>query len=240
MAGSDTLIINTTKMKLISVEGNVGAGKTSLLESIRDSLSRTDAAAVDVLLEPVEEWTAAIPDARYGASTSMLGALYSDPHNSAQAFQVYALMTRVGQLLDAFSGSDSGKVTLMERSLEANKMVFAKRLRQKGLMNDASWHCYNTSYDVAQRIVRREVPAAEASIVYLRVDPDVCMGRIAKRGRAEEQKLTCEFVADLHTRHEDMIRTLKAAGARVLVVDGNGPPQTPEQVRAIVEFCMGE
>ena len=39
--------------------------------------------------------------------------------------------------------------------------------------------------------------------VYLRVDPDVAMQRIGKRGRAEEQNMSPNYIQSLHQKHED-------------------------------------
>ena len=38
--------------------------------------------------------------------------------------------------------------------------------------------------------------------IYLRADPAICAGRMAKRGRPEEQGVTIDYLNQLHDKHE--------------------------------------
>lgn len=38
--------------------------------------------------------------------------------------------------------------------------------------------------------------------IYLRADPATCAGRMAKRGRPEEQGVTIDYLNQLHDKHE--------------------------------------
>jgi Tfp pilus assembly pilus retraction ATPase PilT len=41
---------------IISIEGNVGAGKSTLIRAIKDKIRREDIKDIMVLEEPIEEW----------------------------------------------------------------------------------------------------------------------------------------------------------------------------------------
>ena len=53
--------------------------------------------------------------------------------------------------------------------------------------------------------------------IYLRADPATCAGRMAKRGRPEEQGVTIDYLNQLHDKHEAWLH--KREFRFVLLVD---------------------
>jgi len=102
--------------RLITIEGNIGVGKSTLMAFLK-SFAWADADISVVFIdEPVEEWL------EYG----LLQNLY-DQNISAEAFQYAALSSVVAHTCKAIMAAPSGtKLFIAERSVASNMQVFAK------------------------------------------------------------------------------------------------------------------
>jgi len=64
-------------------------------------------------------------------------------------------------------------------------------------------------------------------IVYIRSDPGLLQERIQRRGRAEEEGLSLEYLETLHEKHEQwLVRGKHPRPAPVEVIDGNQDIET--------------
>lgn len=69
----------------ISIEGNIGSGKSSILRIIRKHFPE-----LRILEEPLEEWEK-VGD----ANVNLLGLYYENPKRWGFTFQIYAFMSRL-------------------------------------------------------------------------------------------------------------------------------------------------
>ena len=97
------------KPKIIFVEGNIGAGKTTFLKKIEDLKINN----FQIIYEPVDEWI----------KSGMLGKFYSDPDKYAFEFQEYCLKTRYS-LFNKIN--KSSEYVFIERSPFCDRFVFAE------------------------------------------------------------------------------------------------------------------
>lgn len=171
----------------ISLEGNLGAGKSAALAALA-------AAGHRVVPEPVAEWG------------ELLNAFYRDPAQYSLAFSLEVLrgMSRV---LD-----DGGSlVTVVERSPLASRHVFTAMLFHDGKLSPAEWAVYKDFH-----AAMGWVPDA---IVFLDAPTDVCMARVAARGRPCEAGVDVHFLRRIEFQYETM---LKFANVPVVRVAGTG------------------
>jgi Deoxynucleoside kinases len=154
---------------IVSIEGNIGSGKTRLLEGLRQSGHR-------VFDEPFEK-------NRY------LEDFYKNPKEYAFKTQISFLSARKKQYNHAnFSSRD--QVVFVERTVYTDQFVFARMLYDTGMIDERDWQSYLDHFDIS----RTNYPEL---VVYIDVTPETCLERIKKRGREMEKSITLEYLANV-------------------------------------------
>ncbi|XP_063950962.1 thymidine kinase 2, mitochondrial-like [Lytechinus pictus] len=191
------------KNMTICIEGNIGSGKTLLLDNFSSQTGD-----VQVIPEPVDAW-------RNAKGHNMLGLLYKDPSRWSFAFQSYVQLT----MLASHQVPHIHPIKMMERSIFSAKYCFVENLYRSGVMSDAEytvlteWFNWiiSTSYCNIDRIV------------YLRTSPEHCYERIQMRHRKEETGITIDYLTKLHELYEDwlILGNHFPLPASVVVIDAN-------------------
>lgn len=195
---------------IICVEGNIGAGKTSLLKHIEDHV--TFKAPHIIALEPVDDWM----NLRAGNDAkSLFEHYYDDKQRYGFMFQMYALQTRFKHILE-LQKAHPDAIVLCERSHLTDSMIFANMLYEDGVISPIEHTVYKSWYDFAVQLIQPKI----GGIIYLRVDPDVCAQRILKRNRMGEDHIDLKYLKTLHAQHEAWLMN---GTTEVCVVDGNRP-----------------
>ena len=120
--------------KIYALEGNIGAGKTTILKIIGKHFK--DAEIVE---EPVSEW-------QNLGGMNLLDSFYSDPKRWGFSFEFYSMLTKIQALLKA-ANSDK-PIIIIERSILSNKafMDISKELgkldKMEYLMLMNTYHFY--------------------------------------------------------------------------------------------------
>ncbi len=127
-----------TRPIIISIEGNIGAGKTTIIDRLQQKMHNV----TDILFlrEPLDIWES-IKDPITG--DNILQKFYQNPRQFAFSFQVMAYATRVSLIREAIRQNRNCKVIICERSLEADKNIFAQMLHDDGLIDDIQFQIYN-------------------------------------------------------------------------------------------------
>lgn len=174
-------------MAYFAVEGNVGAGKTTFLKVIGESLN------MQVVPEPHEAW-------QNINGENLLDAFYSDGKRWAYTFQTYVFITRIIRL-EEMERANILPFQLTERSVFADRHCFARNSHEMGLMNDLEWNLYKEwfAWFVENRVSK------PAGFIYLRADPSVCHHRLVKRNRFEEKLVSLDYLKLLHAKHESWL-----------------------------------
>ena len=114
--------------KIISIEGNIGSGKSTIITFLSNNLSNylkinhSNHLKIEFLEEPVKEWN----NFTDNDGVNIIENYYKDQKKYAFQFQMMAYISRVTQLKEAISkGFD---VIFIERSILTDKNVFAKML----------------------------------------------------------------------------------------------------------------
>jgi deoxyadenosine/deoxycytidine kinase len=163
---------------VIVVDGEIGAGKTTL---IRELAKRLEARGlrVAVIPEPVDEWERSGILGRFYAS---LGS--GDPEHRgdvAYAFQTYTFVTRVKKMREVLDvRTDEPQVILLERSVLTDRFVFVELLRET--FGEQRMRMYETWWEEWSKIV----PVTPRYVIYLKPDLESCQTRVMTRARQSE------------------------------------------------------
>jgi len=160
---------------MISVEGNIGAGKSFLCRLLKTH-------GMSVALEPVQDWTI--------ASTNILDAFYNDPKKYACMFQTLVLRSRVEQVRNA------APLTLLERSVHSDNL-FGTMQHQLGNMDDVESAAYQYQF---QQAIRDTPPVVK--YIYVDTPVTLCMQRMATRDRKEERNVPQWYLTQLKEAHD--------------------------------------
>ena len=174
---------------LISIEGNIGSGKSTLVEYLK-SLGKY--IFVD---EPVNEWLT-IKD---NTGSNALECFYKNQKENAFCFQVLAYITRLKKLIDTVKNNSSNNIIITERSIETDRNVFAKMLYEDGLISSIEWETYNYWFDTFKEVSKVDL------IIYIKTSPDKCLERINIRNRMEESNIKTEYLEKCNKYHNDWL-----------------------------------
>jgi deoxyadenosine/deoxycytidine kinase len=185
--------------KIISIEGNIGAGKTTILNHIEKILCNTGNKKIRVLREPVDIWSTVKtpdPDSISGSKT-ILQKFYEDPQKYAFPFQMLAFSTRLSEIKQMISKYPDCEIILCERSLEADANIFAKMLYDDGNIDDISYQVYCRMFaDMA-------LPYTVFKIFYLDIPVKTCLDRIKYRNRDGEANIGMEYLEKCKKYHDE-------------------------------------
>jgi deoxyadenosine/deoxycytidine kinase len=197
---------------MILLEGNIGAGKTTVGRALAQFGS------FGFIEEPTSTW-------REGFSSNMLGLFYENPTRWAFTFQICAFVTRAKTWSEVLALTDHSKV-LLERSVFCDRYVFAENCYRTGLMSETEYQLYRSMWDflVTSYCVQPDV------ILYLRTPAEVCLNRIVDRGREEESSIPLDYLLQLEGLHDEWL----IEHPKAVVLNGERW-WTPEEIGAQIQ-----
>ena len=161
-------------MPIITIDGNIGCGKSTILNYIH----KNNKIAID--LEPVEKWEL------------HLKKLYATSKVNSYNFQIKVWLDR------CWVQEKSDNILIyMERSPNFIKNVFVENAKIEKSITDEE---YNTLHSLYKKTDDLWEPK---SYIYLRSDPNKCYERCIKRGRESEKNITLEYITQIHKLHEE-------------------------------------
>ena len=173
----------------IAIEGVIGVGKTTLAQLLKTAFN------TELLLEAFEE-------------NPFLSDFYADRQAYAFQTQIFFLLSRYRQQsnIDAEHLADNNLIADYTFQKDA---LFARLNLQGDEL--ATYHQVHSA--LAERIHPPDL------IVYLRVDTDVAMQRIAQRDRPYERNMAYSYINDLNKAYEAFMKN--EVDQNVLVIDSN-------------------
>ena len=182
-----------TKPVLISIEGNIGAGKSTILENLEKHLDPSLAGKILFLKEPLDIWEQFHDE----DGKNILQKFYANQHRYAFTFQVMAFITRLSLLKKAIKENPEVDIIIIERSLCADKNIFMNMLHDDTIVEQIEFDIYDKWYDEYSKEYRVD------AVIYMDSDPEVCGLRINKRNRDGEDNIPIEYLRkcrDYHTK----------------------------------------
>lgn len=177
------LILPTKKYSInllnyIAIEGNIGAGKTTLATRIS------------------EDFNAKLVLERF-ADNPFLPKFYKDQGRYAFPLEMSFLADRYQQLADDLSQFD-----LFKDFVVADYHIFKSLIFAKVTLQEDEFRLYKTLFD----IIYKEMPKPDL-YVYLYQNTDRLLKNIKKRGRSYEQEIPAEYLEKINQGYLDYIKT---------------------------------
>ena len=183
-----------SRPRILTIEGNIGAGKSTFLGELQKRYAeRND---ILFLLEPVGIWETVLDE----NGNNMLQKFYENPQKYSFAFQVLAFSTRLKLIREAVEKAmepESPITTIiMERSLDADRQIFAQMLYDDGLLEKCEFDIYLRMADDAMQSFSAD------GILWLTVPPEQCHERVGKRARQGEGEMKLDYLVKCDMYHK--------------------------------------
>jgi deoxyadenosine/deoxycytidine kinase len=185
---------------IISIDGNIGAGKTTFLNELK--ATHPEWHFID---EPVDSWL----KFKNEQGESLLEVFYKDRKRWSYTFQNCAFLTRVRAITKAIDdwkeecilNPEKAKhnIFITERCVETDYNVFAKMLHDDGSLDKMEWDMYRQWYRFLTR------GSAVSAVIYITCSPEKCKQRIGIRQRDGEDSIPLGYLSELHKYHEEWI-----------------------------------
>lgn len=189
------------------IEGNTGAGKTTLSRLIERELH------AHIIEEPIEKWR------KVGDTGNLLDLHLNQRNRWGYTFQTYACSTFMQACLEA---DQTIELHVSDRSAYSGIYCFSRMMMEEGSLTPLEWYIYKERFEWLTDLL----PCKADGFIYLRTTPANCMERANTRHRPEESALTMDFFEPLHRFHEEWLIDKKNVAPNlkdipVLVLDGN-------------------
>lgn len=213
-------------VKIFSIEGNIGSGKSTLVEVLKTTLQTE---GVIFVPEPIDDWNAIVDE----RGETMLSKFYKFQESYAFSFQMMAYISRISALRKLIKKNPNA-IIITERSVHTDRQVFAKMLYDDKKIESVKYQIYLKWFDE----FIQEIPIT--GIIYVRASPDICYERVHKRGRIGET-IPLEYLQNCHDYHERWLHAEK----NVCTLDAN-PNRNPNEqdytqwltiIDKYIEFC---
>lgn len=178
-----TIISPIEKLQLqqfnyIAIEGNIGAGKTTLSTKLSEDCN------AKLVLE------------RF-ADNPFLPKFYKDQSRYAFPLEMSFLADRYQQLSD-----DLAQFELFKDFVVADYHIFKSLIFAKVTLQEDEYRLYKTMFD----IIHKEMPKPDL-YVYLYQNTERLLENIKKRGRSYEQEIPAEYLEKINQGYLDYIKT---------------------------------
>ena len=177
------------KYNYIAIEGNIGAGKTSLVKLIS------------------EEFNAKMVLERF-ADNPFLPKFYEDKERYAFPLEMSFLADRYQQLTDDLAQFDLFKNFIVSDYYIFKSLIFAQVTLQK-----EEYLLYRKMFD----LMYKEITKPDLYI-YLFQNTERLLENIKKRGREYEQKIEPNYLKHIHNGYKNFIKTEKSLNLQVIDV----------------------
>tara|TARA_X000001036_G_scaffold402124_1_gene407698 strand:- start:1972 stop:2610 length:639 start_codon:yes stop_codon:yes gene_type:complete len=180
---------------IFSIEGNIGSGKSTFVEDLRNKLPKTMKGRELIFLqEPVELWREIKDD-----NKDIIQLFYEDKNKYAFSFQMLAYITRLNIINDVLNKNPDA-VIISERSVYTDCNVFAQMLHNQNLINKAEFQIYKLWFDSFEKNLNKH------RFIFLNTNCQECMNRIKKRNRTGEQEINANYVEACENYHTEWLK----------------------------------
>ncbi len=159
---------------IISVEGNIGTGKSTLLNKLKEIMD------IEIHLETLDN-----------AFLERLSDFNLDPQRYAQPLQEHITSMRENLMAEIY---DDDKIHIIERSVISDK-AFSSAMLEYRFITQRFYNLYT------HRINEEMFKHPMDMVIYLKADPERSFFRQLGRGREEESSLDLQYINRLNDHH---------------------------------------
>ena len=193
------------KYSYIAIEGNIGAGKTTL----------TNMMAADFNAKKVLE--------RF-ADNPFLPKFYEDKERYAFPLEMSFLADRYQQLSD-----DLAQYDLFKNFIISDYYVFKSVIFSKVTLNEDEFKLYRKVFDMMYKEMLKP-----DLYVFLYQSPERLLENIKKRGRDYEQNISAEYLKQIHDGYMDFIKSKTEINTLIIDVSDYDFVKHPEDYKKII------
>lgn len=218
-----------TEPILISIEANIGAGKSTIIHNLIGLDENKDNKSTTTYVpEPIYKWEK-FRDPE--TDRSLLELYYENPQKYAFSLQT--------MIYNSFSWdtTEEPKTPLIvtERSQKSCSGIFAKMLYHSGIMSSVEYQVYMNC------IANKPLPLDIC--IYLRTTPEVCYERVKYRNRHGEHGISLEYLRTCHEAHETWISEINdnkttERKTHVKIIDVG--TKTPEEITTEISEILSD
>ena len=179
---------------IISVDGNIGSGKSTKVRDLENYYKEKGRTDVIFIQEPVDSWNSVVDE----NGVTILSNYYRDQKRFAFRLQMLAYISRLSLLRDAVK--KGYKYIITERCVGTDKNVFSKMLYDKGDIEHDEYIIYKKWYEE----FISDVPIS--AIVYIKASPETCIQRVNIRAR-EGENIPLEYLKECDKYHDEWINS---------------------------------
>lgn len=182
-------------MKYIySVEGNIGSGKSTFVEKLKNTMSKIYNYDILYVQEPVDIWeTICDKDGK-----NIIEKYYDNNKKYAFSFQMMAYISRLTKLKNLLKRNNDC-IIITERSVYTDRFVFCKMLYDDDKIEEINYTIYLKWFDH----FIDDIPIS--GIIYISTNPEICFNRIKERNRKGEN-ISLEYLQKCHEYHENFCK----------------------------------
>ena len=182
---------NLAQFNYITIEGNIGAGKTSLASKLAGDFN------AKLILERFKD-------------NPFLPKFYKDPSRYAFPLEMSFLADRYQQLLDDITQFD-----LFRDCVIADYEVYKSLIFAKVTLAEEEFNLYRKLF----QLMYKELPRPDI-YVYLYQDTSQLLENIRKRGRSYEKDIEEEYLQKIHDGYFEFIKTQHETNIRIIDISG--------------------
>lgn len=196
----------TEKFNYIAIEGNIGAGKTSLATMI------------------CEEYNAKIVLERF-ADNPFLPKYYADMERFAFPLEMSFLADRYQQLSD-----DLGQFDLFKNFIISDYYIFKSLIFAQVSLAKEEYLLYRRMFDIMYKEIQKP-----DLYIYLYQNTDGLLKNIKNRGRDYEQNIQAEYLDKIHKGYSTFIKTEENLNTLIIDVTEKDFVNNNEDYKEIIE-----
>lgn len=208
-------------MKIVAIEANIAAGKSTLLEPLAQSLSKITNEIWHVLKEPADEDPVFI-------ELLKIFTEHPDDADARVAFQLYITRCRQRLLQEITDGN-----YIIERSLFSD-IVFC----QANFLTTEKPSSRYLSYFYQIKEYLKSYPKIDL-VVYIDREVEACYNACMERGRQGEDKYTLEYFKDIKAFHDACLPQItRQYASKLLTYEVGSGFASPEILASEVWDCL--
>ncbi len=191
----------------IAVSGNIGSGKTSLVEILAERLD------IEAYYENIDN--------------PYLEDFYEAMDRWSFNLQISFLGKKIEQLCDITSHSND---VIQDRTIYEEAYIFVANLRAMGLISERDHNTYMEIYN----IMIGHIPQPDV-IIYLKASVPTLLRQIYKRGRAYEMRIEPDYLNSLNELYDNWITNIYKGDTIIVDIDREDFIMTPAIVDDLTE-----